>query len=271
MTNTPIPLLDCQKLQISVAGRQLVDGLDLPLNRGQFVAVLGKNGSGKTLTLKTMAGLRPCASGAIDLDGHALVTLRRSAIASKLAFLTQHDEDTFPSTVLETVLVGRHPHIKRFAWESARDFAIARATLAKVDMSELEDRWVETLSGGERRRLAIAQVLTQQAQVYLLDEPINHLDPQHELDILQLFRDQADQGAAVAASLHDVNLAARFADRSLLLFGDGRWLLGDSGTVLTEQNLSELYATRICKTEWQDRDIFITAGNQQSPTRARTN
>ena len=261
MTNTSPPLLNCRNLNIKVAGRALVNDLGLTLASGQFIAILGKNGSGKTLTLKTLAGLRPFESGTLELDGTALTTMRRAQIASKLALLTQHDEDTFPSTVLETVLVGRHPHIKPFAWESAQDYAIARSALAKVDMSELGDRWVETLSGGERRRLAIAQVLTQQARVYLLDEPINHLDPQHELDILQLFREQADQGAAIAASLHDVNLAARFADQCLLLFGDGRWLLDDSSTVLTEKNLSELYATRICKTSWQGRDIFVTAGN----------
>ncbi len=261
MTETSQPLLQCQNLQISVAGRLLVENLSLTISSGQFIAILGKNGSGKTLSLKTLAGLRTFQSGTLALQGKTLSQLRRSEIASQLVLLTQHDEDTFPSTVLETILVGRHPHIKPFAWESARDFAIARAALAKVDMSELEERRVETLSGGERRRLAIAQVLCQQASLYLLDEPINHLDPQHELDILQIFREQADQGAAVIASLHDVNLASRFADRCLLLFGDGRWLLDDSATVLTEKNLSELYATRICKTHWQNRDIFITAGN----------
>ena len=114
------------------------------------------------------------------------------------------------------------------SWESQEDFDIARSALSAVDLEDLSARDVLTLSGGERRRLAIAQVLTQTPDLYLLDEPTNHLDPQHQLDALRLFRQQADEGAAVIASLHDVNLAVRFADRCLLLFGDGRWNLGST-------------------------------------------
>jgi len=117
---------------------------------------------------------------------------------------------------------------------------------------------VATLSGGERRRLAIAQVLAQRPDIYLLDEPANHLDPQHELDILALFRRIADQGGAVITSLHDVNLAARFADQCLLLFGNVRWLLGPSDEVLSEANLSRLYETPIQAIEWRGHRFFFT-------------
>ena len=253
-------LLKCADLTVDVAGRMLVDTLALELRPGQFIAVLGKNGSGKTLTLKTLAGLRPVTSGTISLADRELQSLRRSEVARNLALLTQHDEDAFPATVLETVLVGRHPHIRPFQWESRTDLRLAREALAMVDLQGLEERVVATLSGGERRRLAIAQVLAQEPKIYLLDEPANHLDPQHELDILALFRKITQRGGAVIASLHDVNLAARFADQCLLLYGDGQWLLGPSADVLNEENLSRLYATRIQAIEWQGRRFFMTTG-----------
>jgi len=251
-------LLDCDNVGVDVAGRTLVAGLSLQLQAGQFIAILGKNGSGKTLTLKTLAGLRPQATGTIRLGKQDLQSSRRSDIARHLALLTQHDEDAFPATVLETVLVGRHPHIRPFQWESQEDFRLARQALKYVDLHGLEERTVATLSGGERRRLAIAQVLAQRPDIYLLDEPANHLDPQHELDILALFRRIADQGGAVITSLHDVNLAARFADQCLLLFGNGRWLLGPSDEVLSEANLSRLYETPIQAIEWRGHRFFFT-------------
>lgn len=254
------PLLECNDVDVTVAGRALVNGLSLELHAGNFIAVLGKNGSGKTLTLKTLAGLRSPAKGEIRLGPHELPSLRRSEIARQMALLTQHDEDAFPATVLETVLVGRHPHIKPFQWESQEDFRLAKRALESVDLAGLEGRTVATLSGGERRRLAIAQTLAQEPEIYLLDEPANHLDPQHELDILALFRRIADRGGAVITSLHDVNLAARFADHCLLLFGDGNWLLGPAAEVLDEFNLSRLYATQIQAIDWQGRRFFVTTG-----------
>ena len=160
---------------------------------------------------------------------------------------------------LDTALIGRHPHIASFSWESADDLAAAQRALAIMGLAEMHNRDILTLSGGERRRLAIAQVLAQAPMVYLLDEPTNHLDPQHQLETLQVFRTAADDGAVVIASLHDVNLAARFADRCLLLFGDGHWQLGDTSEVLNEESLSELYATRMEAVTWREQKLFVPA------------
>ena len=147
--------------------------------------------------------------------------------------------------ITDTAMIGRHPHIGRFQWESPEDQAVARAALVAVDLDGLAHRDVLTLSGGERRRLAVAQILTQEPAVYVLDEPTNHLDPQHQIDTLRLFREKADAGAAVVASLHDVNLAVRYADRCLLLYGDGNWDIGTVDKVLEAERLSRLYATPI--------------------------
>lgn len=248
-------------LRVSVAGRLLVDALDFDVASGELVAVLGQNGSGKSLTLHTLAGLRSAASGRVELDGEDVTAIRRQEVARNLALLPQHVDDIFPATVLDTAMIGRHPHIGRFNWESDIDFGVANSALRSVGLRELAARDVLTLSGGERRRLAIAQVLTQQPNIYLLDEPTNHLDPQHQLDALQLFRDKADAGAIVIASLHDVNLAVRYADRCLLLYGDGRWDLGVTEEILNSQRLSELYATPMEAVDWRSRQLFVASGN----------
>ena len=255
------PLYSCTDVRVDVSGRTLVDALSFEVAEGELLGVLGQNGAGKSLTLHTLAGLRPVAQGQVRIAGLDISASRRQDIARRLALLPQHIDDIFPATVLDTAMIGRHPHINRFQWESAEDVEIGRAALASVDLEGLARRDVLTLSGGERRRLAIAQVLTQQPDVYLLDEPTNHLDPQHQLDALRLFRGKADAGAAVIASLHDVNLAVRFADRCLLPYGDGRWNIGPTGQVLDEERLTELYATTMEAVDWRDTRLFIASGD----------
>lgn len=250
-------LLSCENLRVTVPGRLLVDRLDLTLRRGELIAVLGQNGAGKSLSLMTLAGLRPADAGVVSALGADVFAAHRKIIAQHLALLPQTVEDIFPATVMDTVLIGRHPHIGRFKWESQRDHDIAEDALNVMGLGELANRDVLTLSGGERRRLAISQVLAQQPDIYLLDEPSNHLDPQHQLDALQVFRRAADDGAGVIASLHDANLAVRFADRCLLLFGDGRWQLGTSKEILTESLLSELYATQMETVSWRSHHLFV--------------
>ena len=251
----------CTELSVTVAGRMLVAALSMELARGEMLAVLGQNGAGKSLTLHTLAGLRPARTGSIRLLGTDVASGKRQQLAKHLALLPQHVDDIFPATVIDTALIGRHPHIGRFSWESSQDVGVATAALAAVDLETLAARDVLTLSGGERRRLAIAQVLTQAPDLYLLDEPTNHLDPQHQLDALKLFRDKADNGAAVIASLHDVNLAVRFADRCLLLYGDGRWDLGTTAQILDEDRLSKLYGTPMEAVAWRNRELFVASGD----------
>lgn len=251
--------LQCRALSITVPGRKLVESLTIDICEGEFLAVLGPNGVGKSLTLHTLAGIRPSPLGMVVLNGQAISAYSRPQVARQLALLPQYTEDIFPATVKETVLIGRHPHIPRFRWESGEDWRIAARSLEQVDLGNLAGRDVSTLSGGERRRLAVAQVLTQMPLIYLLDEPTNHLDPQHQLEVLQLFRDRVAAGDTVVTSLHDVNLAARYADRCLLLYGDGRWNIGATDEVLTTERLSALYATKMEAVGWRDSTLFVAA------------
>ena len=237
----------------------LVRALEFEARGGEFIAVLGRNGVGKTLTLHTLAGLRPPSAGRVELDGREIGSWGGRERAQRLALLPQLTEDPFPSTVLETALIGRHPHLPFWQWEDAADVDCARAALAAVGLDALLPRAVDSLSGGERRRLDIATLLAQDAPVCLLDEPSNHLDPRHRNDMLALFRARADAGGTVVAALHDATLAARAVDKALLLFGDGRWRFGDAETILSGTNLSELYEVPVGEIAWRGQRVFVGA------------
>ncbi|MHB8816175.1 MAG: ABC transporter ATP-binding protein [Steroidobacteraceae bacterium] len=252
-------MLSAHGLEVAVGARRLVAGLSLELHPGEFVAILGRNGSGKTLTLHTLAGLRRPPAGEVYLDGVAMESLSRRAVALRLGLLAQDVEESFVTTALEAVLVGRHPHLKLWQWESAEDERIARAALTAVDLEDFAGRRTDTLSGGELRRVAVAALLTQEPWVFLLDEPSNHLDPAHQLGILGLFRELCAAGKTVIATLHDPTVAARFAHRVLLLHGDGRWAEGPASELLTAERLSELYLAPMLELEKDGRRIFVNA------------
>jgi iron complex transport system ATP-binding protein len=237
----------------------LVSDLSVDFAAGELVAILGCNGAGKTLTLHTLAGLRPANAGEVCLDGVPFEKLKRRAIALRLGLLAQDLEDAFVTSALEMVLIGRHPHLSLWQWETAEDEKIAREALATVNLADFAERRTDTLSGGEQRRVAVAALLAQRPQVYLLDEPTNHLDPHHQIGVLSLFRELAGSGRTVITTLHDPTLAARFADRALLLFGDGRWSVGPVREALTAESLSALYNSPMVEIEKDGRRVFVSA------------
>jgi iron complex transport system ATP-binding protein len=255
--DTPAPLLECGGLAVEVSGRVLVRDLNLAIAGGSITCILGCNGAGKTLTLHSLAGLREISRGYVKVGGQLLGEWDRRALARTLGLLMQSSEDAFPSSVIDTALIGRHPHIGFWQWESETDRELARAALAAVGMSGFAARDIATLSGGERRRVALAAMLTQAPDIFLLDEPINHLDPHHQIDVLRLFRQRAAAGASVMMSLHDAGLAARFSDHALLLFGNGEWLYGSTAEVLTEQTIERLYGLRVKELAWAGGRTFV--------------
>ena len=254
----PAPRLAARGVTVHAGVRELVRGLSIDFAPGEVVAILGRNGSGKTLTLHTLAGLRRPAAGRVTLDEVPYADLKRRAVALRLGLLPQDLEDAFVVTAMETVLIGRHPHLALWQWETAEDERLARLALAAVDMGDFAARRTDTLSGGEQRRVAVAALLAQQPGIFLLDEPTNHLDPHHQLVVLGLFRELARSGRTVITTLHDPTLAARFADRVLLLHGDGRWTLGAVDEALTAATLSELYLAPMMELNRDGRRVFFS-------------
>jgi iron complex transport system ATP-binding protein len=246
-------------LQVQAGDRLLVDGLDLMLRRGEFLAVLGRNGAGKTLLLHTLAGLRPPAAGELRLLGEPLAARPRRDVARALALLPQDVEPMPGATVLEAVLTGRYAHQGPWGADDPRDHGLALDALQRLGIGAQAGRELATLSGGEQRRAGAAATLAQQAPVVLLDEPTNHLDPHHQLAVLDVFAAHARDGGAVIASLHDPTLAGRYADRVLLLHGDGRWQCGPATQRLNAADLSALYLTEIIELQGGTRRVFVAA------------
>jgi iron complex transport system ATP-binding protein len=243
--STSAPILACRGLTLAVPGRTLCRDVAFDVRAGEFWVVIGPNGAGKTTLLQTLAGLRAPAAGTITLAGTPLAEHSPRGRAQRLGFLPQDTVDAFPATALEIALGGRHPHIPRWHPESAADVRQAREALAAVGMDDAAMRDVQTLSGGERRRVALAMLLAQDAEVMLLDEPTNHLDIAHEVRSLELLAQLArERGRAVVMALHDLTLAARHATHAVLL-GDGKAEAGSASTLLKAEKLSALFGQEL--------------------------
>ena len=240
-------LLQTNKLRIHVPGRVLVDEFESGVLGGDFLAVLGGNGTGKSLLLRTLAGLRVPAAGTVRLEGHDVAALPRRAIAQRLGFLPQDPEAPPQGTLFDAVMLGRYAHLGFWEASGQQDEQRALQALADVGLDSLGPRELATLSGGEQRRAAIARLLVQAPSVYLLDEPTNHLDPAQQVGILERLHALTRAGSAVIASLHDPNLALRFADRLWLLSGTGK-VTTLSRADLEARHLAELYGIEYAET-----------------------
>lgn len=193
-------------------------GLQITVPRGEWAALLGPNGSGKTTFVRLAAGSVRPAGGAIRLFGKDLATLPARERALQVAVVPQHTNPAFEFTVLQMALLGRSPHQGLLGLESDRDLAIARGALADADVGHLASRPFHAISGGERQRVLLARALAQEAPLLLLDEPTAFLDLRHRLAAYEILgRLVRERGITVVLVSHDVNLAARYCDRLVLL------------------------------------------------------
>lgn len=238
--------LVARSISVANAGRLVCRNVDLSLSSGEIWGILGPNGIGKTTLLHILSGLRQPDSGTVLLNDEPVAEKHGKSLARQIGILFQDSQDTFPSSVLEMVMMGRYPHLPFWGWETAEDMRIAIAALEQVSLGTFAARQIDTLSGGERRRVAIAQLLAQQTNIWLLDEPTNHLDVHHQMLLFNLIdgRVNSDHGS-VAMVLQDVNLASRFCTHVLLMIDADTRIQGPAAEVLTVANLQSLYQHRI--------------------------
>jgi len=251
-------LLQTQALKISAGSRTLIESLDLKVHGGELWCVMGPNGSGKTTLLHTLAGLRPLQGGSVALKGRALADWPSGELARLRGLLPQTQHDAFSAAAIDVVLLGRHPHLGRWAWESASDRRAAAAALKAMDLEALADHDVTTMSGGERQRVGIAALLAQDPPLLLLDEPVAHLDLHHQVTMLDRLRRLAhERGRAIVMSIHDLNLAARFATHALVL-GPGAMLRqGPAESTMNEVVLSAAFGHPVASERFGNRTVFV--------------
>ena len=238
-------ILEVQDLSFTIQGKRLLDQVRLDLAAGEFLAVLGRNGAGKSTLLKHLSGETPASTGVIRLFGTDLKTQRVRDLATRRAVLAQHTQLDFGYDVIDVVLLGRLPHLKRGA-ESEADRVIARRCLARVGLGEYAGRNYLTLSGGEQQRVHLARVLaqlegTEGPRALLLDEPTSSLDLAHQHMVLEAARSLSAEGVGVLAILHDLNLAALYADRVLMLSGGRVSAYGTPGEVLVAETIEAAF------------------------------
>ncbi|HKM27913.1 MAG TPA: ABC transporter ATP-binding protein [Thiopseudomonas sp.] len=249
--------LQTRDLIINVPNRADGFALNMCIEPGQVWGVLGPNGAGKTTLLHTLAGLLPARSGQVLLNQSALTDLKRRDIAQQLGLVFQERQDSFPATVLETALIGRHPWLSPWESEKSTDLQRAQQALAAMDVDHLSARLLSTLSGGERQRVAIATLMTQDPNIWLLDEPTNHLDLHHQVKVMSLLRDQAALKKTVFMCLHDLNLAARWCSHVLLLYTNGDACWGPASTMLKPSALEQLYNQKLITVEADGAPVFV--------------
>jgi len=216
------------------AGTPAVEGVSLAVLRGECVAVVGPNGAGKTTLLRALLGLVPCVEGRALTLGREAREWPRDALARAVGVVAQREEPAFPITVREAVEMGRYPHLGAWRGLGAADRAAVERAMARADVAALAGRWVATLSGGEWQRVRIARALAQEPAGLVLDEPTASLDLRHEMELFELVAGlvRRDRLAALVVS-HHINVAARFADRLVLLAG-GRVVADDAPALVLE-------------------------------------
>ena len=224
------------------AGRNAVDDVELAVPEGSLYAVIGPNGCGKTTLLRLLLGAVQPTSGTALYDGRAVEAWPRRELARRIGVVPQAEELVFPMTVRELVAMGRYPHLGPWRSEGPADRQAVDAALETCDAADLADRAFDTLSGGERQRVRIARALAQEPETLVLDEPTGSLDIAHEMGIFELLRRLADRGVTVLLVTHNLNVAARFADRLLLLHRGRVAAEGTPAEVLARAVLEPVYA-----------------------------
>ena len=238
-------VLEGHGLTIGYPDRVVGTGLDVKLNKGEVLALLGPNGGGKTTLLKTLLGLLAPKAGEVRLDGAALSASSIRERARLIAYVPQTHVATFAFSVETVVLMGRAAHGNLFSRPTAKDCDVAAAVLERFGISKLAERSYTMISGGERQLVLLARALAQEPHFIVLDEPTASLDFGNQGKVMREIRALAASGHGVLFTTHDPNHALRAADRAYLLRDGQRLAEGSVEHVLTQERLEELYSAPV--------------------------
>lgn len=258
-------MISAQQLSISRGGRIVLSGVDLVAGPGEVVGVVGPNGSGKTSLLLALSRALRASQGSVVVDEHDIKDLSRREIAQRIAVVAQDNDTVLPLTVRDAVNLGRLSSRSLFTYGDSSDRRLVAEALRRVQATHLADRLITELSGGERQRVLVARAIAQQATHLLLDEPTNHLDLRHQFALLSLV---TELGCTVVMVLHDLNLAARYCER-VLLIDEGRPVAsGPPEEVLVPDVLEPVYHLLVFRHQHEGRPhlIFTPRIEQEIPT-----
>ena len=233
--------IKAEDISVKLGETQALDSVSFQAEPGEIVGLIGPNGAGKSTLLRVLAGLTRPDQGSVKLGDTQLQRMKAAERARRIAYMPQHDAN-HAFTALETVLMGRYPHLGRFELEGRRDRKMALTAMERTDTVRFENRQLDRLSGGERQRVVLARSLVQKASVILLDEPSSSLDLRYRLSIMETLKQEIElRQVAVVVALHDVFLAGRYCDRLALMSEGLIDTMGDPADVLTSDNLRRVF------------------------------
>lgn len=244
-------MIDLRSISFRYRQDWVLQDITFKIEKGEFIGVIGPNGSGKSTLLKTLCRLLFPQKGEILLDRIPLKEMSQRGIAKKIAVVPQEAYSLFPFRVIEMVLMGRSPYLGRLMFEGARDLEIAKQAMEWTETLPISERFIDELSGGERKRVFIARALAQEPEVILLDEPTANLDIHHQVDFLNLILSlNREKRLTIVMASHDLNIASEYCDRLLLLRRGKIYKMGSPQEVITRENIEEVYGCRV----WVDEN-----------------
>jgi iron complex transport system ATP-binding protein len=239
-------ILEILDLTAGYGHGSIIKNISFSLNRGEFLSVLGRNGSGKSTMIKAIQGLLKDVSGRILVDGKDIASHKPRELAQKIAYVPQLFEVSFEFTVEEIILMGRYVHQGKFTSITSRDQSIIEETMSLTETSRLKDKKIAHLSGGERQRVFIARALAQDTPILLLDEPSAHLDINYQVEIYQILnRLQEEKSKTILTAEHNINLAVPYSQRLLFLKNGSIHSLGPPTELITKQNIQQVFQTDV--------------------------
>jgi iron complex transport system ATP-binding protein len=239
------PAIQTNNLTFAYKDKPVLDGVSLSVERGEMVGILGPNGSGKTTLLKIFSAVLR-GRGEVKVNNRSIETFGKRELSRLFAMVPQESQILFPYTVAEIVLMGRASYHSPLALEGKKDLEVVRASMELTDSLSFSDRYLHELSGGEKQRVIIARALAQEPQILLLDEPSAFLDLKHQVQVFELMRRlNREHGLTIVAALHDLNLAALFFPRVVMLRDGKVYRDGSPKEVLTEKTIEEVYGVRV--------------------------
>lgn len=238
------------KLCFAYQHNTVLNDISFEVAEGDFMAIVGPNGSGKSTLLKCMNGILQPKTGTVAINGEKITTISIKRLARCIAYVPQSEVRSFPASVFETVLMGRKPYA---SWRPSRsDLEKTASVISRLDLDELALREINRLSGGQRQKVNIGRALAQETPVLLLDEPTSNLDLKHQLEVLDLLTELTRQGITVIISIHDLNLAALYSNK-IVMINKGKVFAAGGREVLNQENIEAVYGVKVRMVQEKDR------------------
>ncbi len=249
-------MIETRNLTVSIDGTKILHDVTVALPKGKLTAIVGPNGAGKSTLLTAMGRLTPVHSGEVRFDGFPILDIATATLAKRLSIFRQSTPITPRLSVRDLISFGRYPHAH--GRMSGADRIIVEQAIARLDLSDLADRFLDALSGGQRQRALLGMVLAQTGDVMLLDEPLNNLDIAHARSVMRVAREEVSRGRTVAVVIHDLTVAGVHCDHVIALKNGRLHSAGAPDEVLSQEGLSDLYDTQIEVAEVNGCSVVMT-------------